>query len=228
MSNLNELLFTPINYNLFKSDKEIEQAQTKKFFQEVDHETLFRFGYVPFVIAELAWDYADTIITTASTLRLDFSKATCRRIRQLRIEYLRYRDVFIDSYFHDIEIENMYVFEDGVAHINKLLLIACDCEIHKDNFPRKYSDYFKAVSQCEVILKGLLIYVNKQTRKIEKQVGHRIDKVLQPQMYELFSIFDNLKLSVSSDFQVKVDDFAKTIANQIGLIVFDDETLNFG
>lgn len=55
---------------LRKVEKAYEESEEEKLSKILDQDTLFRFAYIPFVIANLAWDYADTIILMASQLGL--------------------------------------------------------------------------------------------------------------------------------------------------------------
>lgn len=62
-----------------------------KLSQILDAETSMRFAYVPFVVAQLAWDYADTIVDVASMLKLHPTKKLCRAVRELKRQYDRVR-----------------------------------------------------------------------------------------------------------------------------------------
>lgn len=89
------------------------QANTEKELSELlDQDTFFRFGYIPFVIAELVWDYADTAIDLAVTMKHSQSKKLCRRIRELRKEYIYFKKKYFDSSHLESEIDNMETFYD--------------------------------------------------------------------------------------------------------------------
>lgn len=102
--------------NKHKELKELEvrrELQNEQKLSEIlDSETLMRFAYVPFVVAQLAWDYADTIVDVASMLKLHPTKKLCRAVRELKRQYDRVRDEFTNHAHRDSEIDNMYVFED--------------------------------------------------------------------------------------------------------------------
>lgn len=61
--------------------EEIEKERLAKLLGE---DGLFRFGYVPFVIGELAWDYADTVVDLASLMKLTKVRSLCRAVKNLR------------------------------------------------------------------------------------------------------------------------------------------------
>lgn len=52
--------------NLERQEKERAERRERELRERIEtmfnREELFRFAYVPFVIAELVWDYADTVI----------------------------------------------------------------------------------------------------------------------------------------------------------------------
>ncbi len=81
----------------------------------LDQDTFLRFGYVPFVIAEVAWDYADTAIDIAILMRLSPTKKLCRCIRELRREYLGFKRKYFDSSHLDSEEDNMELFIDELS-----------------------------------------------------------------------------------------------------------------
>lgn len=203
-----------------------EERETLKLSKILDHDTLFRFAYVPFVIAELVWDYADTIIDLSITMRLKETKKLSRAIRELRRDYDRLRSTYIDQQHRDSETQNMYMFEDGVSDIFKTLLVNLRCDLMYE-YPQLSPDslnYLLAVYQCDILLKSLLRYVRWQTEKIEKIVGHKIGRILPIEIYRL----DKLVLEfvgdkpVSDRFDSLKETYIKTFATQIAIIELNE------
>lgn len=203
-----------------------EERETLKLSKILDQDTLFRFAYVPFVIAELVWDYADTIIDLSITMRLKATKKLCRAIRELRRDYDRVRAPFIDDAHRNSETENMYMFEDGVNDIFKTLLVNIRCDL-KSEYPElapDYIDLLTAVYQCDILLHSLFRYVRMQTEKIEKIVGHRIGRILPDETYRL----DALVIAfvgdkpVSERFISIKETYIKTLATQMALIELNE------
>lgn len=86
-------------------------------------EELYRVAYLPFVIAEVVWDYVDTILDLACVMRLQPTKRLCRAMRELRRDYDRSRSRFIDDKSREVETEHMIAFQDEFrAYFNKLWL----------------------------------------------------------------------------------------------------------
>lgn len=80
-------------------------------------------AYLPFVIAEVVWDYVDTILDLACVMRLQPTKRLCRAMRELRLDYDRSRAPFIDAKSREVETEHMIAFQDEFrAYFNKLWL----------------------------------------------------------------------------------------------------------
>lgn len=188
----------------------------------IDKDTLFRFAYVPFVIAQLVWDYADTILTTAAWLKISETKKLCRAVRELRRDYDRIHSAHIDAKHEASEVSNMYVFEDGVAGITKQLLLNIKIDL-KSEYPDLDADHLSfliAVYQCDITLKSLLLYTRKQTERIAKKIERNVGNILPESIYKL----DKLILEfvgdkpVSNRFRKLKQQYIETFATQIALI----------
>lgn len=211
------------------AEQQREERETLKLSKILDQDTLFRFAYVPFVIAELVWDYADTILTLSAMMR-NGAKKLCRAVKELRRDYDRERTPYIDEAHRDSEVENMYVFEDGVKDIYSQMLVNLRCDL-KSEYPSLDNDsvdFLTAVYQCDITMQSLLIYTRKQTEKIERIVGHRIGNILPKQMYQLARLIPEFAgdKSASDRFKTLKKQYEQTFATQIALIELSDEALN--
>lgn len=208
-----------------KMRQEIEYTELQ-LSKMLDKDTLFRFAYVPFVIAELVWDYTDTILIMASQMRLTPTKKLCRVIKQLRVEYDRYRSGFIDDAHHQSEEENMLVFEDGVNGIFSTFLIHLKSDIQREH-PDLSSDsvsFLMGVYQAHITLRALFLYVENQKKKIEGIVKKTIGDILPKHVRAL----DTAILAFVGDspaskgFEKIGDTYVRTLANQMALIELND------
>ncbi len=206
-------------------DIEREEAEKLKLSKILDRDTLFRFAYVPFVIAELAWDYADTVLTLSAMMKTG-AKKLCRAVRELRREYERERARFIDQAHKDSEVENMYVFEDGVKDIYTQMLVNVRCDLNSEypSLDKDSVDLLTAVYQCDITLQSLILYTQQQTSKIERIVGHRIGKILPAQVYQLARLMPEFvgDKPASERFNKLKKQYEKTFATQIALIELND------
>lgn len=187
----------------------------------LDKETLFRFAYVPFVIAQLVWDYADTILNMAALLRISETRKLCRAVRELRREYDRIRAPHIDAAHEASEVSNMYVFEDGVADITKQLLLNLRINLRSE-YPELEDDYMSyliAVYQCDITLKSLLLYTRKQTEIIEKKIDRHVGHILPESVYQLNRLVIEFigDKPVSESFAKLKKQYIETFATQIAL-----------
>ena len=202
-----------------------EEAEKLKLSKILDRDTLFRFAYVPFVIAELAWDYADTVLTLSAMMKTG-AKKLCRAVRELRREYERERARFIDQAHKDSEVENMYVFEDGVKDIYTQMLVNVRCDLNSEypSLDKDSVDLLTAVYQCDITLQSLSLYTQQQTSKIERIVGHRIGKILPAQVYQLARLMPEFvgDKPASERFNKLKKQYEKTFATQIALIELND------
>lgn len=215
---------------LIELQEERERERELKLSEILDSETMMRFGYVPFVIAALAWDYADSILNMAAYLRIQKVKRLCRSVKELKKDYDYLRAPYIDQAHQQSEENNMYVFEDGVNDVFNLYLadIGFDIKSEYPNLDHEYVLYLKAIYQCHIVLKSIFRYAQIQTSKVEKIVGHKIGDIIPSQLRKL----DTLIMAfigdkpVSKKFEAQQATYAETLANrmcQIELCENEDE-----
>ncbi len=63
-----------------------ERAHRERIDRMFNREELFRFAYVPFVIAELVWYYADTVLIMAKSINNPATRHLSRAFRNTRAE----------------------------------------------------------------------------------------------------------------------------------------------
>lgn len=192
----------------------------------LNREELFRLAYVPFVIAQLVWDYADSILNMAALLRISETKKLCRTVRMLRREYDRLRAHHIDAAHEASEVSNMYVFEDGVADITKQLLLNLRINLRRE-YPELEDDYMSyliAIYQCDITLKSLLLYTRRQTEIIKKKINGDVGHILPEPVYQLNRLVIEFvgDKPVSEDFAKLKKQYIETYATQIALIELSD------
>lgn len=167
--------------------KEKKILGLEKIKDTLTQEELLRFGYIPFVIAHLVWDYADTILDLCSLLRLRTTKKLCRAVKALKQEYDSQRLPYIDKWHEDCEERNMAVYEDAVSEIANLHLVNINCYIERE-YPELSTEYrhlIRAVYQCRVLLRALFRYTNKQSEIVGKRLGWRLSNVLPESLQRL-------------------------------------------
>lgn len=189
-------------------------------------EDLFRFAYVPFVIAELGWDYADTIMDMAAWMKFRETRHLGRRIKELRREYKRVHDTYIDREHNESEISNMYVYEDKVKHIFNTYIINLQGDL-RQCYPNLSDDsisYLVAVYQCHVILQALFLYTKKQELRLAGIVGHPVGHFLPPSVIELSKLILEYAgdYPASEKFNKLQETYISTFAAQMALIELND------
>lgn len=214
-----------IKYVIFDEPKHHEDEEMR-LSRLLDKDTLFRFAYVPFVIAQLVWDYADTILTMAAWLRISETKKLCRAVRELRRDYDRIRAPHIDAAHEASEVSNMYVFEDCVADITKQLLLNLRINL-KSEYPEldeEYLGYLIAIYQCDITLKALLQYTAKQTERIAKKINRNVGHILPESVYKLNRLVLEFvgDKPVTEKFATLKQKYIDTFATQIALIELNE------
>lgn len=206
--------------------EERERQKEIKLSKILDKDTLMRFAYVPFVVANLAWDYADTILLTVQNMKIEETKKLCRAVRQLKNDYDRIRAPYEDPGHKETAENNMYVFEDGVKDLLKLYLANIEFDIRSEypNLDRDYIYLLQAVYECHIVLQCIYEYVNIMTSKIEKIVGHKIGDVLPSELRRL----DILVMAfvgdkpISKQFEKQQSTYAKSLANRMAMIELNE------
>lgn len=185
----------------------------------LDQDTFLRFGYVPFVIAEVAWDYADTAIDIAILMRLSQTKKLCRCIRELRREYLGFKRKYFDSSHLDSEEENMELFIDELSKFfNDRFHSYVDGLVA--SYPDLDYDSKMLISEaylCKFVLKALFKYMDYMTTKVESIVQHPIGRLLPISVNRLSDVILEFAgdSPLSSEFVKKQDEFVEELVNQI-------------
>jgi len=207
-------------YESMREQYKIDLAKT------IGRENIFRFAYVPFVVAELAWDYAESVVSLAAMCRRPETRSLSRKIRELYRQYRSDHDRFIDSAHHENEINNMYIYEDAVLRIFKLYLINLKCDLRSE-YPDLDGDaieFLVGVYQCYVTLQALVRYTHDQERKIAEIVGHPVGHILPKSVTQLSELI--LKYvgdkPASDRFNKLQETFILTFANQIALVELND------
>lgn len=209
-----------------------EEIEKAKLAELLGDDGLFRFGYVPFVIGELAWDYADTVIDLASLMKLTKVRPLCRAVKNLRSDYLRLHNQFVDQQHHDSEVRNMYVFEENVKQIFKSYVENLKCDLSRE-YPDLSSDsvtFLTAVYQCWVVIKSLILYAGKQSEKVARIVGHPIGNIIPIQLRKMADLILAFAgdSPVSKKFEKTQETYIQALATQITLVkltpIKEDET----
>jgi hypothetical protein len=225
------------NIDIVVSQEEAEQIERTRQLQAeiklskvLSREELFRFAYVPFVIASLVWDYVDTIFTFVTWHKIEETKKLTRYIRGLKEDYDRLRQPYIDMEHANSEQENMLIYEDAVMGITKQMLtnIRIDLTQEYPQLEKEWIDYLLSIQQAHVLLSALILYVKRQTAKIAKKINAKVGNILPPQMYRLNEVLPQYmgNRPMSPRFATLKRQYINTFATQIALIGLNDDKLS--
>lgn len=187
---------------------------------------LLRFGYVPFVIARLVWDYADTIIDICIQMRLTETKRLSRAIRQLKAEYDRMRLPYIDKEHEDNEELNMLVFEDAIDEYTRLFFLNLRGQVERE-YPElapEYRQLIYAVYQCKAMHRACMAYAEYQRKRVGAKLNWELTSMLPPQVRALEPLiiaFAGDK-TLSAEWDKTETTFVNTFVAQIRLIQLTD------
>lgn len=128
--------------------------------RDLTDEELFRVAYVPFAIAELAWDYAGTVMDIAAVIKDSDTRRLGRAIRKLREEYNQHRFKFIPREYREGESENSLLFEANIAKLMQLYTVNVKAEIQRLNpqLDASYTLMLVALWQFKLVAAALMRY----------------------------------------------------------------------
>lgn len=153
--------------------KEQHKFTEEEIITKIDRETLFLLAYVPFVIGEVAWDYADSCLDMAKLLRLQAIKKLCRRIRELRDGYNFIRFQHIDRLHRETEQDNMILFQENYKDFfNKLHInIKGQVSIEHPGLNADSHLLITAAYSCAVVLRSLFKYMATMEKRVADLLG---------------------------------------------------------
>lgn len=208
-------------------EEENRRVMVRKAFSR---EELFRLAYVPFVIAELVWDYADSVILLSGRIGNHATKHLSRAIREARAEYERVRYRFIDNEHREREIDNGFVFEEATKRITSQMMLNLKIDIECE-YPGLGEDsryLLCAVYQCHITSKALLKYLARQTARAEKRLGTRIGRMLPPSYYIMDRLIPEYigDKPVSDSFRKLMEQYIEVLSVQMEIAELNDITEN--
>ncbi|MGM9861655.1 MAG: hypothetical protein ACI30W_03585 [Muribaculaceae bacterium] len=128
--------------------------------RELTDDELFRVAYVPFAIAELAWDYAGTVMDIAAVIRDSDTRRLGRAIRKLREEYNQHRFRFIPREYRDGERANSLLFEENISKLMQLYTANVTAELRRlyADMDANYIMLLTALWQFKLVAAALMRY----------------------------------------------------------------------
>lgn len=165
-------------------------AEDKRLLREkLSEEEAFSITYVPFSIAEVAWDYVDSIFNFVQYMRLEETKKLCRSIRELRREYDRKRFKVIDDSMRQSEISNAILFQEELKDFFGAMHKKFNDSM-RVSFPDLDYDHvmmLSAVYGCDTVLDALFHYAALQQYKVSAILGYEIAPILPQELKTLRS-----------------------------------------
>lgn len=213
---------------ILKAVEEKAERDKKRLREVLSEDAIFSITYVPYVIAEVAWDYADTILDMAAYMKLSSTKKLCRAIKDLRREYDRTRYKIINDDWRKSETENMIMFQETLSDFFSKVYVT-----YRDTLKQTYTDLEEnslmlvaSVYECRTVLQGLSMYAAAQEKIVSSILGYQIASILPEELRKLNTLIvefagDSPMPDSISEVQIK---FAKELAEYINDTELNDET----
>lgn len=163
----------------------------------LSREEIYRVAYLPFVVAEVMWDYADTLCNIGAILRHEQSDKDCRSmkllsraVRTLRREYEQGRAAYIDAVQREVETTHMIEFQEGLRSYFTSLRASIENDIHRryGEIRRSNLILLLAVYEAIVVYRALLKYADWADRLIEKKCGRARHSIIPDEITRLGSL----------------------------------------
>lgn len=211
-----------------KAVEEKAERDKQRLREVLSEDAIFSITYVPYVIAEVAWDYADTILDIAAYMKLSETKRLCRAIKELRREYDHARYKIINDQWRKSETENMIMFQETLSDFFGKVYTT-----YRDTLKQTYEDIeenslmlIASVYVCRTVLKGLLLYAEAQEKIVSSILGYQIASILPDELHKLNTMIiefagDSPMPDSMNEVQIK---FAKELAEYINDTEINDET----
>lgn len=217
-------LFEELQRRNVMQDRARMEREIGHIKERLSSEELLRLAYVPFVIARLVWDYADTVLSLCYMMRLTEAKPLATAVRKLRREYDQDRAPFIDKEHEDSEEANMLVYEEKVRSLMRLYMVNLDCAISREfaSIPDECRNLLRAVYQCRALAEALFAYTDRWTGKAAAKLGWRMGSMLPDTVHRLRGLIIEFAgdMRLSEEWELQERKFIETFANQIGLVEF--------
>ena len=153
----------------------IPERRFIRITEVVEPEVLINWGAKIFTLMNLSWQYIDTILDIVIQMKIRETKPLVRTIRQIKLDYDRFRAAAIDSESVRQETELAESFEDmlGKQQYLSKLFYALDFEVCKLDLVKEQRPLVIATYQALTIMEATKIYA----RMIDDIVrhDHRID-----------------------------------------------------
>lgn len=178
----------------YQPQRSFKPAITPEYIEStLSTDIIFRWLHIPFVVAEIVWDYIDTSNIIAAQMRLSQFKKTTRRIKELRSEYLHTRQPLIKGSYQQIEQDNSEALLDEIdSDVSKLYQDIF--KTVKEKYPsldKDYQIFLAATCEAYVVYRAILQYnVDFRAFLLEKYNLHT-KEVLTRSFLDLKSCFES-------------------------------------
>jgi hypothetical protein len=202
----------------------VRQVTPQTIQDAFDRETLFRVSYVPYIIFEVAWDYADSMMNLCASLRIHETKKLCRAIRELRKRFDSYRERFIDLDSRNKEFDHMIQFEEESKRLLSGIYKGIKTTIRKQR-PGVVDDWLEMVAcvyMCEIIFSALFRYARDCDKLIESRCGRANHSILPDEMFQISRLIPEFRGDVNVAISLRPAYVAK-IYKQITIIELIDK-----
>lgn len=211
---------------LLATEKLAAERAKQMLREKLSEDAIFSITYVPFVIAEVAWDYADSVMDMAILMRIQETKRLCRAIKDIRKEYDKKRYSIITDGWRKSETENMVMFQDELKDVFNKIYIR-----YKDLWKMEYGEansemllMICGAYMCHTVLKALYQYESAQMKIVSSIIGYQIAPFLPTELKALYDLIIEFagNCPMPKPFKEIENEFAKELTTYIVDVELND------
>lgn len=144
--------------------------------REIPEEKMLEWGAKIFVLMNLSWQYVETICDIVVQLRQPETKPLVRAVRELKLEYDRYRAKALDRKFVDRETAIAETFEERYSKVFRSLYYGIDFEVSKLGVDPKHKPLVIATQQALTLMDSVKAYSRICEREILRRYSIKADE----------------------------------------------------
>lgn len=158
--------------------------------QIIDDETFFRYVYLPYLLVQVIWDYADSVLNLAAQMRIQEVKRLGYVIRELSSEYeYRRRQHMSRGQLANQERNMIFFQEESSKEIEQILSQIGG--LLRERLPEINSEwriFYSTVYLTEVLISTFKAYARFSAIKLKEKYGNVPGSLIPPQVAKLGSL----------------------------------------
>lgn len=149
----------------------VRQARYVQITDEIPADVLVVWAAKLYTLTNLSWQYIDTILDIVVQMKIRQTRPLVKTVREIRLEYDRFRARSIDGAQVSHETDLAESFEEWLEKDLKKLFYALDFEVSKMDIVKSQRPLVIATYQAVTLMEAVRAYARKRDREISGTYG---------------------------------------------------------